>query len=216
MQPEPRTTGMVVGDTWLDVMRVIQHHDFLYFVVDRVGPSHPVTGIVHVDGIRQESFLWLDECVTMRKIVKAEPGCFVVDLELMMLSLQFPELDGIPILCSVTSAAEEVPAGEAVSVTVLTVVKLMTIGNGGCYSYWPCIDHVTSYEDGNVVNKELCVGQLLGLLQFPMIPRHPIRYVLIKSVNWALTSSGWTTTQHTAAQEKIKKKATSECWRHSH
>jgi hypothetical protein len=81
----------------------------------------------------------------MRKIVKAdaEPGCFVVDLELMMLSLQFPELDEIPVLCSVTSVVEEVPAGEADSVTV---VVLLTCGNGG-YSYWPCchcIDHVTA------------------------------------------------------------------------
>ncbi len=65
---------------------------------------------------------------------------------------------------------------------------------------------MTSYKDGNVVYKELCVGQLLGLLQFPMIPRHPIKGVLIKSVNWALTSSGWTTTQHTKAQENLKKR----------
>ena len=103
------TTGMVLGDTWMDFMRVKQHNDFLHFVADPAGPSEPVTGSVHVNERPQESFLSLDDCVTMRKISKVEPGCFTMDLELLMLSLQFPELDEIPVMYSV----KEVSAGEA-------------------------------------------------------------------------------------------------------
>ena len=112
---------MVVGDTWLDFMSVKQHHDFLYFVVDPAGPSEPVTGSDHVNERPQESFLSLHDCVTMQKISKAEPGCFTMDLELLMLSLQFPELDGIPVLYSV----KEVSAGEAGSVTVVSLLTLI-------------------------------------------------------------------------------------------
>jgi hypothetical protein len=51
------TTGMVLGDTWMDFMRVKQHNDFLHFVADPAGPSEPVTGSVHVNERQQESFL---------------------------------------------------------------------------------------------------------------------------------------------------------------
>ena len=44
-----------------------------------------------------------------------------MDLELLMLSLQFPELDGIPVLYSV----KEVSAGEAGSVTVVSLLTLI-------------------------------------------------------------------------------------------
>jgi hypothetical protein len=40
----------------------------------------------------------LGNAVAMRRISKAEPGCYIVDLKMLLLSLEFPELDGVPVL----------------------------------------------------------------------------------------------------------------------
>ena len=56
---KPPTTGLVVGDTWLDFSHLYRRQRYLYFVVDDDvdGDADPIEGYVHVGGLRKESFL---------------------------------------------------------------------------------------------------------------------------------------------------------------
>ncbi len=125
----------------------------------------------------------------MRRIPKAEPGCFIVDLKMLILSLEFPELDGLPVL-------QEVLRIDVVS-DIITSSFLLTTGNGK-YSYWPVIPNVPSFKRHMRVTKDLCVGQLIGLLQFKIIHRHPIKGPAkgLKAITWSLAQGTWETIQH--------------------
>ncbi len=203
------TTGLVVGDTWKDFCREYckGNQRVMYFVVEDTtnGPDNIVNGYVHVEGRLTESVLSLNNAVIMRRLLKVQLGCLVVDLEMLLLSLLFPELDGIPVLQQVTEITDAA-AG------IIKVSLLLTHGNGP-YGYWPLIASVPSFtDDHEAVDKDLCVGQLIGLMQFSRIPRHPIKGVGSdgRSVNWALSSGQWTTTLHRAAQATLQKRRREE------
>ena len=197
------TTGLVVGDTWSDFRR--QYHDLgqrsIYFVVEDVtaAPEVPVEGSVHVAGRPTKSALSVKDAVTMRRLSEAQLGCLVVNLEMLLLSLLFPELDGIPVLQQVTGLAKDADS--------MTVSLLLTCGTAP-YDFWPLIPSVPSFEDHNEVCKDLCVPQLIGFLQFSIIPRHPMKGAGSdgKSVNWALSSGTWTTTQYNTKQAELMKR----------
>jgi hypothetical protein len=125
----------------------------------------------------------------MRRISNAEPGCFIVDLKMLILSLEFPELDGLPVL-------QEVLSVDVVS-DLITSSCLLTTGNGK-YSYWPVIPNVPSFKNHMRVTKELCVGQLIGLLQFRITHRHPIKGPAkgLKAITWSLAQGTWQTIQN--------------------
>jgi hypothetical protein len=55
----PPSTGLVVGDTWLDFSHVHRRQRYLYFVVDDDvdEDEDPIEGSVHVGGLRKDSFL---------------------------------------------------------------------------------------------------------------------------------------------------------------
>ncbi len=179
----------------------------MYFVVVDAtdGPDHIVKGYVHVEGRLTESALSVNNAVSMRRLLKVQLGCLVVDLEMLLLSLLFTELDGIPVLQKVTEITDA-DAG------IINVSLLLTHGNGP-YGYWPLIASVPSFtDDHEAVDKDLCIGQLIGLMQFSKIPRHPIKGAGSdgKSVNWALSSGQWTTTLHKATQAALQKRRREE------
>ncbi len=126
----------------------------------------------------------------MRRISKPEPGCYIVDLTMLILSLEFPELDGLPVL-------QEVERVDVVS-DIITSSCLLTTGGTGKYSYWSVIPNVPSFKKHMRVTKDLCVGQLIGLLQFRIIRRHPIKGPAkgLKAITWSLAQGTWQTIQH--------------------
>lgn len=107
--------------------------------------------------------------------------------------------DGIPVLQQVTGLAKDADS--------MTVSLLLTCGTAP-YDFWPLIPSVPSFEDHNEVCKDLCVPQLIGFLQFSIIPRHPMKGAGSdgKSVNWALSSGTWTTTQYNTKQAELMKR----------
>jgi hypothetical protein len=120
------TTGLVVGDTWMDFSREYRkgNQRFIHFVVEDVtaGPEHPVECWVHVEGRLEKSTLSVKNTVIMRRLLEVQLGCLIVDLEMLLLSLLFPELDGIPVLQQVTEL-DTVAGGMSVSL-------LLTCGKG--------------------------------------------------------------------------------------
>ena len=119
------TTGLVVGDTWKDFRRNRRAYcngqqRFVYFVVEdaTAGPDHIVKGYVHVEGRLTESALSVNNAVSMRRLLKVQLGCLVVDLEMLLLSLLFTELVGIPVLQKVT----EITDADAGIITVSLLV----------------------------------------------------------------------------------------------
>lgn len=199
------TTGLVVGDTWKDFCREYcgGNQRVMYFVVKDAKDKpdkNIVNGYVHVKGFLTDCTLSVNNAVSMRRLLKAQLGCLVVDLEMLLLSLLFPELDGIPVLQQVTKITD---ADEDIK---FTVSLLLTHGHP--YDYWPMIASVPSFKDHKKVDKDLCVGQLIGLMQFSRVPRHPIKGAGSdgRSANWALSSGHWTTTLHEAAQAALHKR----------
>ena len=81
-----------------------------------------------------------------------------VDLDCLMLSLQFLQLDGVPVIRHV----------QKVTATSFSAVDYFSCGKAE-YNLWPIVASFPSYDDGTdtAVNKDLCVAQLIGLLQFP-------------------------------------------------
>jgi len=139
----------------------------------------------------------------MRRISKAEPGCFIVDLKMLILSLEFPELDGLPVL-------QEVLSVDVVS-DIINSSCLLTTGNQK-YNYWPVVPNVPSFKNHMRVTKELCVGQLIGLLQFKIIHRHPVKGPAkgLKAITWSLAQGTWQTIQHhqTSLQKRQREQVT--------
>ncbi len=135
----------------------------------------------------------------MRRISKAEPGCYIVDLKMLLLSLEFPELDGVPVLQEVEKV--DVANDSISSSCLMTTAKAQ-------YTYWPVIPNVQSFDKHTPVTKDLCVGQLIGLLQFQIIPRHPVKGVASghKALNWALTQGTWKTAQYQTNQTSLAKR----------
>jgi hypothetical protein len=123
---------------------VYSKQHFLYFVVDdaTVGPADPVKGSVHVRGRRQESVASVKDIVVVRRISKVEPGCHIVDLKMLLLSLEFPELDDIPVLRQVEAVDNDNDS--------ITISFLLSHGTSP-YDYWPEISSVPSF----VQNKPL-------------------------------------------------------------
>ena len=71
-----------------------------------------------------------------------------------MFSLLLSELDGIPVAAHVRDATTE----------TATAASLRTFGNET--SAWPYLALVPSFWKGKKVVRNLCVGQIIGLLQF--------------------------------------------------
>ena len=86
---------------------------------------------------------------------------YVLHLDVLLFCLQFPHVRGMPLLDRRTRIA-----GVEESFAVFTTT------NAG-YSIWPSV---------NVDGEYCCVLELLGLLQFPVIPRNP-QHVNPKCVN---------------------------------
>ena len=129
----------------------------------------------------------------LRKIVSAESNCVRVHLEMFIFSLLIPELDGIPL-------AEQVRS--VISSTEMNSAWLLS--HGTHLSTWPRLSHVPSFEKGVPKAKDLCVGQLRGLLQFPQVPRHPIKKYPERAANWGISKGKWKTHLHKKATTIIK------------
>ena len=91
-----------------------------------------------------------------------EQHFYVLHLDVLLFCLQFPHVRRVPLLDRRTRIA-----GVEQSFAVFT-----TTDSG--YSIWPCV---------KVNDEDCCVLELLGLLQFAVIPRNP-QHVKPKCVNW--------------------------------
>ena len=86
------TTGLVVGNTWKDFCREYcgGNQRVMYFVVKDAKDKpdkNIVNGYVHVKGFLTDCTLSVNNAVSMRRLLKAQLGCLVVDLEMLLLSL---------------------------------------------------------------------------------------------------------------------------------
>ena len=199
------TTGLVVGDTWMDWVREYQRQPSnprIFFVVDPVVPENDsiVGGSLHVKGELVDYLMSVPDMVVFRKIASQEIGCLILDLEMLLLSLEFPELDGIPVLHQVLSIHDD----------RMTVESMLTHGKSN-YSYWPLVGSVPTFVEGKLAFEDACVGQLIALLQFRIAPRHPMKGYKgcashDKSANWALQEGTWKTTLYFDSQPALKKR----------
>lgn len=93
---------------------------------------------------------------------------YTLHFDVLLFCLQFPHVRRMPLLDYTTRGG-----GVAGSEPVYT-----TTGAG--YHMWPSVQ---------VDGEECCVPQLLGLLQFQVIPRHP-QHVVPKCVSWGYDDLG--------------------------
>ena len=87
-----------------------------------------------------------------RRITTLSPGCFMLDLVMLMLSLQYPELDGVPVLQHVQS----------ITVDSVKIESLLTHGQAG-YTYWPVVSNFPSFKQGAPSSAEQCQENLQKL-----------------------------------------------------
>jgi hypothetical protein len=104
-------------------------------------------------------------------------------LAFLFFSLSFPQLDGVPVVSEVQTFTS----------TSFKTIDYRSSGKheGDC---WPVISSFPTHVEDKAVNKMLCVPQLIGLLQFSKIPRHPIKRCRIKAVKWGIHKGKWRTT----------------------
>jgi hypothetical protein len=83
--------GCVIGDTWADFKRHYGRnvgHD-IFFVVDATGCDEPVTGTLHLGGIRSKAFLSVDSIANLRKLALIQDNCMRVNMDILLFSLSF-------------------------------------------------------------------------------------------------------------------------------
>ncbi len=109
-----------------------------------------------------------------------EAQYYALHLDLLLFCMRFPHVRGIPLL-DLRTRRDDGSLGSEPLVT--------TTGSG--YNMWPTV---------KLDNKECCVDELLGLLQFEAIPRNPQR-VNPKCANWGYDDFGRVQTSlHQAGQ----------------
>ncbi len=97
------------------------------------------------------------------------PRFYTLHLNLLLLQIRFPNLRGLPLLDFTTVGAD----GSSESVAQLTYTK-----SGG--NNWPQV---------KVEGKSCCALQLMGLVQFKVIKRHPQEKGK-KYINWGYRNNG--------------------------
>jgi hypothetical protein len=179
--------GTVTGDMWADFKRHCiknPRNSSIYFVVEDKGGAEPVTGSLHENGLLTTQFLSCDVYPALRRIPAIRDDCMCVDLDCLMLSLQFPQLDDVPVIRHITKVTRN----------SISAVEYFSCGTAE-YNVWPVVASFPSYDGtGTAVNKNLCVAQLIGLLQFPKVPRHPIKLCHLHAVKWGISKGKWRTT----------------------
>ena len=109
-----------------------------------------------------------------------EAQYYALHLDLLLFCMQFPHVRGIPLLDLRTRRVDGSFGSE----------PLFTTTRSG-YNIWPSV---------KLDNKECCVDELLGLLQFTAMPRNP-QHVNPKCANWGLDDFGRVRTSlHQAGQ----------------
>jgi len=160
-------TGAVTGDTWKDFQRTYRRSGpRIYCIVVASGDAEPIEGSVYQEGVVKPAFLSVAGIPTIQRTLRPAANGLIIDLELTLFSLLLPELDGIPVAQHVRSV--DVASG---SVPSVDAAPLLTFGDE--YSCWPKLANVPSFDGDDKINKDLCVGQIIGLLQFRQVPRHP-------------------------------------------
>ncbi len=56
------------------------------------------------------------------------------------------------------------------------------------------LQNVPSFHEAKKTLKDLCVAQIIGLLQFRQVPRHPRKKGTKRPLEWGVRKGKWTTT----------------------
>jgi hypothetical protein len=107
----------------------------------------------------------------LRVIDHARPGSFTIQLQALLFQLQYPNAVGVPVLRYNTAP------GQAQSLLSFVPAD---------YHAWPQVMLPGTGKKPTPV----CVAQLVGLLQFGVIPRHPQIGQSKKWGNWGYPSAG--------------------------
>ena len=110
----------------------------------------------------------------LRVIDNARPGSFTIQLQALLFQLQYPNAVGVPVVCYNVAPGEAKP--------LLSFIP-------ADYHAWPQV-----MLPGQKPVKPICVAQLVGLLQFGVIPRHPQIGQLKKWGNWGYQAGVFRTT----------------------
>ena len=200
LQDKGPNYGCVIGDTWADFKRHYGRnvgHD-IFFVVDATGCDEPVAGTVHLGGVRSEAFLSVDSIANLRKIALIQDNCMRVNMDILLFSLSFPQLDGVPVVSQVSAVI-------ATSVNIEFDYWSKGKHESSC---WPLLGSFPTYIDGKYNTKDLCVAQLIGLLQFSQVPRHPMKRGQMRPVKWGIRKGKWHTILVKRGIDKLRGKVT--------
>jgi hypothetical protein len=191
-QVEP-LTGAVTGDTWKEFRREYMIKTIFFEIVES-GGEEPIQGSVFQNGLSTNAVLSVKGIPAIQKTLGPTANGLIVDLEVTMFSLQLSELDGVPVAHHVS----------VVTSPRMTSAPLLTCGVE--YSAWPFLSNVPSFLAGRPTFKNLCVGQIIGLLQFPQVPRHPRKICPERAVAWGIRKGKWRTTLHKKTMNQIRKR----------
>jgi hypothetical protein len=129
---------------------------------------------VHQGGKIVSAVLSVDGIPAIKKTLFPQANGLIVDFEITLFALLLSELDGDPVAQHVRDATTE----------TATAAPLRTFCNET--SAWPYLALVPSFRKGKKVVKNLCVGQIIGLLQFRQVPRHPRKQFPERACAWGI------------------------------
>jgi len=151
-------TGAVTGDTWKEFRREYSRTKRLFCEVVEIGGKEPIQGSVLQNECITKAVISVQGILAIQKTLSPTANGLIIDLEVTLFFLLLTELDGVPVAQHVS----------VVNSTAVTAAPLLTCGNET--SAWPKLSDVPSFRGGRKNNKDLCVGQIIGLLQFPQVP----------------------------------------------
>ena len=152
----------------------------IYFVPGVTKKAMKVKGTVITDGIPGYKELHIDAGVEalFGHVDIPDVDHYCMDVIALLFQIQNPFERDVPVLDWVTKEGSRVHLS----------------ARGASYSGWPVVRCIGG-------SKQCCVNQLLGLLQFPVIPRHP-QLQKEKYINWGYNRQGLFRTL-TYRQEKV-------------
>ena len=140
----------------------------VYFTTETTTEPITVGGTVFVDGVQTyaEITILANVEVMVRHNKKPKGKHYAMEVIALMFQTQFSDQQHVPILDMVT---EDGSCAHFSS-------------TGSSYSRWPSMSNIGG-------KKRACTNQLIGLLQFPIIPRHP-QLQSVKYCNWGYDRGG--------------------------
>ncbi len=145
-------------------------------------PILSLNSSVYQKGVGKPAVLSVAGIPTIQRTLGPEANGLIVDLQLTLFSLLVPDLDGIPVAQRVRS----------VDVASVDAAPLLTFSEE--HSCWPKLANVPSFDGRAKKVKDLCVAQIIGLLQFRQVPGHPRNKCPERALSWGICKGKWKTT----------------------